>query len=29
MLQQRLKEGFRFIAYGTDALFLMQGSKRN
>lgn len=28
-LRQRLEEGFRFVAYGTDALFLMQGSKRS
>jgi 2-dehydro-3-deoxyglucarate aldolase len=28
-LRQRLAEGFRFVAYGTDALFLMHGSKRS
>jgi 2-dehydro-3-deoxyglucarate aldolase len=27
-LQDRLAQGFRFIAYGTDALFLAQGCKR-
>lgn len=29
MLDERLREGFRFIAYGTDALFLMHGSRRS
>jgi 2-dehydro-3-deoxyglucarate aldolase len=28
-LTQRLAEGFRFIAYGTDALFLIQGAQRS
>jgi 2-dehydro-3-deoxyglucarate aldolase len=27
-LQERLEQGFQFIAYGTDALFLAHGSKR-
>jgi 2-dehydro-3-deoxyglucarate aldolase len=29
ILKQRLAEGFRFVAYGTDALFLMHGSQRS
>jgi 2-dehydro-3-deoxyglucarate aldolase len=28
-LEEKEREGFKFIAYGTDALFLMSGSKRS
>jgi 2-dehydro-3-deoxyglucarate aldolase len=28
-LDERLRQGFRFVAYGTDALFLMHGAKRS